>query len=150
MHLIVYTSEATFPADQIEDVLAEIVANAKHHNADNGITGVLFYENRHFFQALEGEEAAVRGTFDKIAQDSRHRNLVKLKDAPIGKRSFPDWSMDSFYIESTELIDAETLGFIHRIYDQNFELDTRDLVEFHKKIIDEIDTFKILRFNAGR
>ena len=148
MHLIVYTSEISVAEPQAETTVEDIVIVAKQRNAANDVTGALFYLNRHFLQAIEAEEAVLRRTFDRIANDRRHKNIVTLVDAPIKSRAFPDWSMDAFFVHSPELFDAKTLQFINDIYDLKFELDTKKLIEFHRTIIEEIDTFNILHFDG--
>ncbi|MEO1142294.1 MAG: BLUF domain-containing protein, partial [Pseudomonadota bacterium] len=60
MHLIVYMSSTTLSKDEIEREMANIATTAQDHNAKQDITGVLFFENGHFLQALEGEEAKLR------------------------------------------------------------------------------------------
>lgn len=148
MHLIFYTSQTTLPHDQIEANLADIVRACNLHNKENGITGVLFYENRNFIQALEGEEDAVRGTLKRVQKDPRHTNLKVLVDKPIEERSFSDWAMDTFFVKHPDLVDGEMISLIQKIYDRSLPVNTKDLVEFHKRMIDEVDTFKILRIET--
>lgn len=148
MHLIFYTSQSTIPDDQIESNLADIVRACTQHNKANDVTGVLFYENRNFVQALEGEEHAVRHTLERVQKDPRHTNLNVLADKTIEARSFSDWAMDTFFVRHPELVDGEMISLIHKIYERSFPINTKDLVEFHKQMIDEVDTFKILRFES--
>ena len=146
MHLIFYSSKSTMADDEVEENLAAIVESCTRHNKADGVTGVLFYENRYFVQALEGEEAAVRETFDRVKRDTRHTDVKLLVDEPIEERSFPDWAMDTFFVRHPELVDSDMIALIHKIYERSFPINTKDLVDFHKKMVDEVDTFKILRF----
>ncbi len=148
MHLIFYTSQTTMSDQEVEENLADIVRACKRHNRANGVTGVLFYENGNFIQALEGEEDAVRGTLERIKKDRRHKNLQILVDKQIEDRSFSDWEMDTFFVKHPELVDGDMISLIQKIYDRSFSMNTKDLVEFHKRMIDEVDTFKILRFET--
>ncbi len=134
--------------DEVEANLADIVSACTVHNKENGITGVLFYENRNFIQALEGKEDAVRSTLERVKKDPRHKNLKVLVDKPIEERSFSDWAMDTFFVKHPELVDSEMISLIQKIYDRSLPVNTKDLVEFHKRMIDEVDTFKILRFES--
>lgn len=136
------------PEEDVEANLADIVKACSKHNKANEVTGVLFYENRNFVQALEGEEEAVRSTLARIKKDPRHTNLKILVDKPIKERCFSNWAMDTFFVKHPELVDSEMLSLIQKMYDRNFDVNTRDLVEFHKRMIDEVDTFKILRFET--
>ncbi len=47
-----------------------------------------------------------------------------------------------------EVVDGDMISLIQKIYDRSFSMNTKDLVEFHKRMIDEVDTFKILRFET--
>lgn len=46
-----------------------------------------------FVQLLEGDEADVRSTFDRIAVDPRHEDVELLTEKTVASRQFPDWSM---------------------------------------------------------
>ncbi len=148
MHLIFYTSQSNIDADKVEANLADIVRSCQKHNTSDGVTGVLFYENGTFIQALEGEEKDVRATLERVRQDPRHSHMHILVDLPVEARSFPDWVMDTFFVRHPELVDGEMIALIQKIYDRSFPVNAKDLVEFHKKMIDEVDTFKILRFET--
>ena len=148
MHLIFYTSQSNIAADKVEESLADIVRACQKHNKANGVTGVLFYENGTFIQALEGEEDDVRSTLERVKRDARHSHVNILVDTPVEARSFPDWVMDTFFVRHPELVDGEMIALIQKIYDRSLPINAKDLVEFHKKMIDEVDTFKILRFES--
>ncbi len=150
MHLIFYVSEASVAGDAAATALKDIVSVAHRRNPENGITGVLFYENGHFIQAIEGETSAVRAMFDRIKADPRHRNMRVLIDQDIAERSFPNWAIDTFFVQYPELVNTETVASLNRVFEHNFSLNTRDLIDFHKRMIDEVDSFKILRFDEDQ
>lgn len=62
-------------------------------NADHGITGLLAFNSVRFMQLLEGDEAAVLSTMDRIAQDSRHYDMSILRRVTARQRECPGWSM---------------------------------------------------------
>ncbi len=76
MYQIVYTSEATidFSSDDIRELLA--VARAK--NKIGLITGMLVFCDNQFLQVLEGNATDVIRTYDRIAGDRRHDNVIVL------------------------------------------------------------------------
>ena len=76
MYQIVYTSDAKieFSATAIREILA--VARAR--NKISRITGMLVFCDDQFLQVLEGDAADVVKTYDRIAQDERHDNLMAL------------------------------------------------------------------------
>jgi len=144
MHLIVYVSDSTVPVEDTEAVLQDIVSTSQRRNRDAGITGVLFCENGHFLQFIEGEESDLRRTFGRIERDPRHRHTVVLVDQPVAARSFQDWSLDTFFIDTPALVTPETIQDLRDLYRRNLEMDAAQMVAFVKSIIDEMDTFMIL------
>lgn len=91
LHHLVYSSTA--PVELPDATLAELLRGSRRRNQALGITGLLLYQDRHFLQVLEGPEAAVRTTYQRIARDQRHYALSLLSDGPIAGRVFADWSM---------------------------------------------------------
>jgi hypothetical protein len=91
MHRLLYISTARHPMTGHElDVLLKL---SRRNNAAVAITGLLVVGGRRFLQALEGPEAAVRATYERIGRDPRHFAVVKLADGPIAERAFAGWSM---------------------------------------------------------
>ena len=91
MFHIIYVSYAVTPFSQPE--LEDLLAKARKHNLEVGITGILFYRNGNFLQVMEGEEAAVKALYASIRRDTRHRAVTTLFEEPIAAREFADWSM---------------------------------------------------------
>lgn len=76
-----------------ENELMDILEVSRKNNAPLNITGMLLYRNGYFIQALEGDEEAVMGLYDKIAHDPRHHHVLLVHKEEITERSFSDWSM---------------------------------------------------------
>ena len=74
-------------------MVGEILSASRRNNAAANVTGLLLYDGHRFLQALEGPEAAVQTTFDRIHKDPRHFALVQLARESITERSFPNWAM---------------------------------------------------------
>lgn len=90
---LMYASRA---ADSVgNDELTSIVKNAQTHNHEIGVTGVLCFSGGVFLQALEGGRSAVNALYNRIAQDTRHRDVVLLNYDEIAERRFAGWSMGS-------------------------------------------------------
>lgn len=100
-HCIVYLSSS--PESWSDEELRAILAQSRRNNERVGVTGLLLYVEQNFIQVLEGEEAAVRETYRRIAQDDRHRNIIKLLDEPIEDRLFRGWSMGFRSAKPTEV-----------------------------------------------
>jgi hypothetical protein len=95
LHRLVYysanrieTDSATFAA-QIEQIL-EV---SRKNNQLVGITGALMFSWGYFGQVLEGPQAAVEATFERIQQDLRHGDVSLLEFVPVSVRSFDTWAM---------------------------------------------------------
>jgi hypothetical protein len=88
---LIYVSHA---ADGLKSSdLHDILNKAHEVNANLGITGLLLYKNKRFMQLIEGQEDTVRGLYQKILQDPRHRDLIVLQEDTEPERQFPEWSM---------------------------------------------------------
>ena len=91
MFYLIYVSHA---ADGLKSSdLHDILKKAHEVNANLDITGLLLYKNKRFMQLIEGQEDAVRGLYQKILQDPRHRDLIVLQEDTEPERQFPGWSM---------------------------------------------------------
>ncbi len=91
MFQLVYisTKSASFaPAD-----MDAILHASQRNNGAVGVTGMLLFNGRRFLQALEGEEAAIRKTYERIRYNPRHFALVELGARPIKQREFGEWAM---------------------------------------------------------
>ncbi len=91
---ISYLSKAT--QDMGVLALMRLTDQAAQLNQKLGLSGVLFYENQHFGQILEGPRAEVTKIWEKIQRDPRHQQVRLLKMEEIAERSFPAWSMRFF------------------------------------------------------
>lgn len=129
----------------IKDEMINIVNEAQINNDRNNLTGVLFYENKHFFQIIEGEEKNLRNVFTAIENDGRHCRLTKLIDQPVPKRTFTQWSLETFYVDNLSIINPRTLRLLRELYVQNFGVSANGLLEFVEKMVNDMDDFKITK-----
>lgn len=75
------------------ETLADILRISRRNNAAVGVTGLLVVGGRRYLQVLEGPEAAVRTTYERIARDPRHFAIVQLGCETIVERQFGQWAM---------------------------------------------------------
>ena len=101
---LVYASRSVARLDA--DALRELLSAARARNAEDGITGMLLYAHGSFLQLLEGDEAAVDTTFERISADDRHSDLRLLDRAPIEARGFGDWSMGFEEPDDDQLVES--------------------------------------------
>lgn len=135
MHLIIYTSEYVGRAEDIDDVLADIVKRSKKNNSEYDITGLLFYHNGRFIQVLEGDKDSLEGLMSILEKDDRHENIQRIIDQTIKKRAFKEWSMDSLNLSEDTTVDPDELIRIRDAYKKHLLIDSNLLVEFYKAML---------------
>lgn len=87
---IVYVSK---PFGYGEAMLNGILAQARHCNARDGLTGALICRADIYIQLLEGPQDRLEATYARIVDDDRHLEVRRLVDEPSGERVFPGWNM---------------------------------------------------------
>jgi hypothetical protein len=135
MHLIIYTSEYTGRAEDIDDVLTDIVTRSEINNLEFGITGLLFYHNGRFIQVLEGERDSLEGLMSILEKDNRHRNIQRIVDQTIKKRAFQEWRMDSLNLSEDATVDPDELIRIRDAYKKHLLVDSKLMVELYKAML---------------
>lgn len=90
--------------------LDALLASCRENNVKVGITGMLLYQNRSFFQVLEGDQESVESLFEKIAKDKRHLRVTRIISEPIEERAFGDWTMGFPKVSSKELAEIPGLN----------------------------------------
>lgn len=90
-YVIAYASTAT--RDFTTDDLTELLATSRRRNAESDVTGLLLHRGGNFLQVLEGPEAAVRETMQRISRDRRHHAVVDLYEGWQAERLFGGWEM---------------------------------------------------------
>ncbi len=73
--------------------LLHLFSVCQKKNKINDLTGVLFFENGHFAQILEGELEIILEILDAILNDPRHEVLRKISFKEIDQRLFPNWGL---------------------------------------------------------
>jgi len=88
---VVYVSRASKPLDDPD--LQELQRTSISNNRASKLTGLLLYREELFMQLLEGPEAGVAQTLERIERDTRHTNLEVLVWRHTTCRYAPAWSM---------------------------------------------------------
>jgi hypothetical protein len=73
--------------------LTDILACANRRNREDGVTGVLAFDDHNFIQVLEGEREKVWAIFLKILGDRRHTDVTLVEFSETSERLFENWSM---------------------------------------------------------
>ena len=87
---LIYTSQ---PFGFDDAMLNGILVQARRNNPSHDITGCLICRQDVYLQLLEGPAAAVDALYARISADDRHLAVMKLSQAPVSARMFPDWAM---------------------------------------------------------
>jgi hypothetical protein len=88
---VIYRSRAVSPFSGQD--LQGLMQAAQARNRREAITGVMLYDDSHFFQWLEGPAEGVGRIMRSIRDDPRHADLEVLTDGPAVERRFSDWDM---------------------------------------------------------
>jgi hypothetical protein len=91
MYRVIYVSRSLIGGEQ--GTLSGIVQAAADRNRSASITGMLWSAADNFVQALEGDEAAVMITMQRILADRRHTDVEIVETRPIQAPRFGAWSM---------------------------------------------------------
>ena len=76
MYRIMYMSNARFLFT--DEDLEELLINSRINNSQLNITGLLVIKGKTFIQCLEGEKQNVEKVFNRIKNDKRHENILKI------------------------------------------------------------------------
>ncbi len=111
-YAIAYVSTA-HPDLQEHEINDNMVKTNKFNN-DEKITGILLYNERNFFQLLEGEKETIQNLYEKIKQDNRHKDIIKILEKPVFKSSFDGYLTD-FVTDTKKYNDAQLKHYLNYI-----------------------------------
>ncbi|QKZ14386.1 BLUF domain-containing protein [Spirosoma sp. KUDC1026] len=100
-HCIVYFSSSVKQFQ--EEDLTNILQQSRQNNSQIGVTGVMLYVRGSIIQVLEGEKATVESLYQRIENDPRHHNVVRVFSRPISQRLFAHWNMGYETITTRQL-----------------------------------------------
>ncbi|MBU0550449.1 EAL domain-containing protein [Myxococcota bacterium] len=91
VYYVIYVSEAATSMDS--EALGQILSVSRQKNKQKGVTGFLIYQRGYFLQMLEGREEVVSALMERLAADSRHKDVKVVIRGQRSRRLFNDWSM---------------------------------------------------------
>ena len=99
MKRIIYISKITYPLSNKE---IESIGNiSSRNNKQVNITGTLVFFEKMFFQIIEGDDKEVDRLYEKIGNDPRHCDILRLKtEDDINERLFPNWYMKTINLDN--------------------------------------------------
>lgn len=87
---IIYSSK---PFGFDASVLDDILTVSRVRNSRDEITGTLICRADMYLQLIEGPDAAIQATYNRIAGDDRHLEINRLVSRAVTDRLFPKWAM---------------------------------------------------------
>lgn len=88
-----YVSRCGLSAPACHDLLGQIGEVASRRNAMLDVTGGLLFTGTRFAQCLEGPPDAVRELQNSIRRDTRHDEVVDLRETSARERCFERWAL---------------------------------------------------------
>ncbi len=73
--------------------LSDLLFDARRHNEQLDVTGMLVHVHGTFFQVIEGPTRIIDELYSRVAQDCRHVRPTCIVREPIPRRAFGDWTM---------------------------------------------------------
>jgi hypothetical protein len=90
---LIYRSHNRIPERERKSELGSIFSVSRSGNKKRGVTDALLTHQDWFVQALEGDEATVRGLYEQIYRDDRHERVSVIETGTVEARVFGRWSM---------------------------------------------------------
>jgi hypothetical protein len=134
---MLYRSEQAYEMETAD--MVKLLFDARTFNREHQITGLLLYHGGRFMQLLEGEQRDVQRLFRRIAEDSRHRDVVVEVNAPADRRLFPQWQMG--YAEAPEMDGLPALAGV--------ESEREAMKELRVLAHDHLSAMRLMQFLKG-
>lgn len=140
MYSIIYRSIADPDFSTID--IYQMLSKARDNNQENGVTGCLLYHQQQFVQLLEGEKNVITSLYEKILNDSRHKNIATIKEKQIDRPIFLDWSMAFHDFQQNGISKHQKLKKIDQIFEQSsaFDKGSDMALNFFKNVNDILFT----------
>jgi ethanolamine ammonia-lyase large subunit len=111
-YAIAYVSTAS--TDLQEQEIDDIMAKTNEYNSGEKITGILLYNERNFFQLIEGEKKTIQNLYEKIKQDYRHKNIIKILEKTVSEPAFDGYLTD-FITDTKRYNESQLKHYLHYI-----------------------------------
>ncbi len=88
---LIYAS--TIAETMTQDMLSNIMQTSVANNSLDGITGLLAYNDRFFWQLLDGPQKQVNQLYQRLIADDRHADVRLIYYNQLSSAAFCSWSM---------------------------------------------------------
>ena len=101
LHQIIYTSQASEQFNKRN--LLDLLHTSRGYNTIDNISGLLMHRNGYFLQIIEGEQDVVENLFQRLSNDTRHKNIKMILNRTVESRLFSNWAMGCADFDEPEL-----------------------------------------------
>ena len=98
---IIYTSQASEQFTKRK--LLDLLHTSRGYNTIDNISGLLMHKDGYFLQIIEGEHDVVEDLFQRLSNDTRHKNIKMILDRSVESRLFSNWAMGCADFDEPEL-----------------------------------------------
>ncbi|RED43955.1 FAD-dependent sensor of blue light [Winogradskyella eximia] len=98
---IIYTSQASEQFNKRS--LLDLLHTSRGYNTIDNISGVLMHRDGYFLQIIEGEQDVIEDLFQRLNNDTRHKNIKMILDRSVESRLFSNWAMGCADFDEPEL-----------------------------------------------
>jgi hypothetical protein len=106
----VSTANIDFQDQEIEDMMIK----TNQFNSDEKITGILLYNERNFFQLIEGEKKAIQNLYERIKPDFQHKNIIRIFQKLVFEPAFDGYLTD-FISDTKKYNESQLKHYLHYI-----------------------------------
>lgn len=117
-HIICYLSTMNPNLSKFE--ITELFEFVEVKNYEFNLTGILIHSRGNFFQILEGEKEVVKSLYERISQDERHHNLIKIIDEGGHSPLFQEYSFNFLVVNN-----SIKKQFLSQVFDTEFDKPSR-------------------------
>lgn len=105
---------STAQKDLQEEGVKNIMNEADGFNNRENISGILLYNERNFFQLIEGEKEIIQDLYEKIKLDRRHLDIIKFLETPVSIPPF-DGYLAEFITDNKKCEEEKLKKYLHYI-----------------------------------
>lgn len=95
--------------------IEELTKQCQQNNRLHGVSGILLWSGRSFFQVIEGKQRVLEGLMENIEADARHDDVLILERRPIDYFLFTEWSMKVCSVHQLDTIPRSSREEIDKV-----------------------------------
>ena len=132
---ISYLSNAS--SELSHEEIENLMTDTKYFNDSNNISGILVYSDFTFFQVLEGESNMITTLFEKIKNDKRHYNVLKILEITSQNRRYYRYTT-KFIVSYTNKALHELVKILENTDESIKDKNLHSLILYQSKILSSL------------